>query len=150
MTTDAWAAAAQEHARLRKIADAAEAFLRALRTLEDFAAKHGPNVAASTTLGERVGELRVALEHLVLTEPVALEHLVLTEPATDAPAASCTCSPAYRELAAGTHATYCPLAGLQLDDGFHRWKCAACDLTYRHRIEACLRCSGSVVLLDNV
>lgn len=64
---------------------------------------------------------------------------------------ACACSPKYRELAPGTHAKYCPLAGLPLEDGRKRWRCDQCDLTFRRAVdeveeagpvENCLQCDG--------
>lgn len=52
--------------RLQRIADAADEFVRAHCALEALAAKHGVNVAASSPLNERVVELHMKLEQLVL------------------------------------------------------------------------------------
>ena len=65
------------------------------------------------------------------------------------PTRACGCSPKYLELAPGTHAKYCALAGLPLDDDRKRWHCASCNLTYRspasaptQQVAACQKCGG--------
>jgi hypothetical protein len=66
VTDDAWVTAAQKMERLQKIAAAAEEFVRAHCALEELARRIGANAACSTALNERVIELHMKLEQLVL------------------------------------------------------------------------------------
>lgn len=58
--------AAAKMERLQHIAVTAEEFVRTHCALEALAAKHGVNVAASSALNDRVVELHMKLEQLVL------------------------------------------------------------------------------------
>lgn len=52
----------------------------------------------------------------------------------------CSCSEKYIELQPGVHSKYCARAGQPLDDGMTRYTCTSCTITYRYKVDKCMRC----------